>query len=128
MRLATVASLRRIPEQHVPALGKHDVVRGDVQIRDGRHDFGVRVGVVERRLAGREGGWCGEPGVGRAEVLDGGATFIMLGRVRDGHVFFDHGNVLLQGRKTLVAGVVGEWTFSYCFLGRLLRRRLGWRL
>ena len=67
----------------------------------------VGVGVVERGVADGEGGGCGEDAIGGAEVGDGGAAFVVLGGVGDGHVFFDYGNVFLTADKC-VRGIIGE--------------------
>lgn len=97
MRLAAVAALGRVSQQHMAALGEDHVVRGDAQVRDGGHDVRVRLGVVGRRLAVREGCRRREPRVRGADVGHGAAPFVVGGRVGDGHVFFDDGDVFLRG-------------------------------
>ena len=41
MRLSTMTSLRRIPQQHMPVPGEDDVIADDMQVSDRRHDVGM---------------------------------------------------------------------------------------
>lgn len=79
MRLTAMAPRRAVPQTHVPASRKDDVVRVDVQGRHGVHDFRMRVCIVLRRFAVGECGWRDEICVGVAEVLDGRSTFVLFG-------------------------------------------------
>ena len=95
MGLPAVATLGAIPQQHEIVLGETVVVRHDMQIRNGRHDVRVRIGIVERRVARGECGGRGECRVWRAEVGDGGAAFVRGGRIGDAHVGLHEGDVFL---------------------------------
>lgn len=120
MRLATVAPLGRIPQQDVAVLGEDLIVGNDVQISHARHDLGVRLGVVHRGLAVREGRRRPEPAVGSAKVGDGFGAFVVFGGVGDGHVGFDDSDVFLQWGISLLLGIVGT-VESYLFFWGLLR-------
>lgn len=99
VRLATVAPRGTVSQADVTPFGEDDVVRVDVEVRHARHDLGVRLGVVLRGLAVGEGGGRDEVGVVVAEVLDGGASLVLLGRVCEAHVLFYHIDVLLRGSQ-----------------------------
>jgi len=69
----------------------------NVKIRDGTHDFRVRVGIVEGCLAAGERGWRKEPGVVCAEMLDRITALVLFRRVSDAHVLLCDLDVLLLG-------------------------------
>ena len=97
MRLATVTTFGGVSQQNVTVFCPCLVELDDVKIRDGAHNFGVRVGVVERCLAAGECGWRKEPGVVCAEVLDRVTALVLFRRVSDAHVLLCDLDVLLFG-------------------------------
>ena len=81
MRLPAMTALGGVPQQHMSVFGEDDVVRLDVEVGDGGHDVGVRIGVVLWGVAGWECSGRGEGGVGVAEMGDCGAAFIFRGGI-----------------------------------------------
>lgn len=96
MLLSTMASLGGISKEHMAVFREDDVIANNVQVGNGRHDFGMGVGIVERSVADRECGWCREGGIGGAKMFNGGATLVVFRRVGCGHVFKDYTNVFLS--------------------------------
>ncbi len=78
MWLPTVASLGGIAKEHMAVLRKDDVVADDMQVSNGRHDFCVRVGIVERSVTCWECRWGSEGGVGGAKMFNGGAALVVF--------------------------------------------------
>jgi hypothetical protein len=104
MRLALVRALGSVPECDKRTLGVDDIEGHDVQVRQRGHDFGMRVGVVERSVALGEGGGRGECRGGGDEMLDRRTTLVVGGRVGDGHILFHDVDVALGRAFNMTKG------------------------
>ncbi len=93
-----MASLSGITKEHMAVFCKDNVIADDMQVGNGRHDFCMGVGIVERGVARWESGRCGEYGIGGAKMFNGGATFVVFWRVGGGHVFKDYADISLSHR------------------------------
>lgn len=126
IRLSTMTSLRRVPQQNMSILGPRLVKADDFEVCNAGHDGGVRVRVVHGRLAAGKCSRCPEPAVWVAEMLNLCSAFVFGGRISYSHIFFAEINISLS--PNLSVPVADSWLNAYLLLLCLTRRNNTWRL